>query len=355
LFGLAVLAKPSISPLTITAFVLCIALASSVDMIEHRPAGWKGALVKANTAAIFVVLLFAAAYSPSGWHQIIDYIKWATAGNDTGSYFLKGGFRTQALYYISGIGGKALIGAWAFVSLLLMLTGLFLFWRRHVDSGSRLRVASAAIVALFLYASVSLTGLKSIYLGAVVPWLFFFLFLQGLNSIYAASGPRAFAILAIALAVFGVEKYEPHWERKAGQRVVVSREEAAWRTKLLQDIATDLVTRGVGKQQVFLTSTEPYLNSTTLNLATFALHAPDLTPTDLNYSDKMSDVDDAFSKTNFVLAFSPDNPDVLKWLPSYKLLEPTWIELQHSNQFKLLRTFPNQTGGSIVLYGKVAQ
>ena len=65
----------------------------------------------------------------------------------------------------------------------------------------------------------------------------------------------------------------------------------------------------------------------------------------------MSEVEPSLKKANFIITFSEDTGDLLRWLPSATMLQAQNDVIRQESDLKLIKTFPSPSDvGTIMLY-----
>ena len=163
LFVGALLAKPTLAPVTVVVFgvaaavVVCLRARSRLDAWRLF---WLGGRCGALGAAL------ALPYYIAALPHLIEYIHVNVFGSQANIWKHKYSPLDNALYYLTGPGGNVAVGrAWLALTgivLILALPSIAKQWRTSVG---------VLLVAVAGYSSVTLPAMKSPYLGMVVPAL----------------------------------------------------------------------------------------------------------------------------------------------------------------------------------------
>src|SRR5262245_4843273 len=167
IFGLALLTKPSVFPITLCLFGLGLGLAAAIDAASARFRIARRELLRPNLFAFAAALLIAAPHYLLAFNRIWEYIVLATLGAERELWAVSMSPLQHAAYYLNGSGGQATMGAWLQVTLgLLVGAGIAsVLLHRYLPI---LRIGAAGIIFLAAYAAVSFPAQKSLFLGIVV-------------------------------------------------------------------------------------------------------------------------------------------------------------------------------------------
>lgn len=351
LIGLAVLTKPTISPVTLAVYGLAVCGATAIDLLRARRAGARASIIPANVTSAAVVLLFCAVYSRSGWAEIIQYIRYTTADTAKDAWMLKADFKTQALYYVTGIGGNATMGVWLPVTLIAGVTA----FSAGVARGYRFaydRLALVALVSLALYVLVSITEFKSIFLGVVVSWLFLIFFVRSAAFLADALERRRLNryIPAALLVIIAAVTFVPHWKAKTETVMAYPMTVAKQKREMVERIASIVADTSVTTPTVVFAGTGDSFNSATFLLELIARHDMDANMVEM--PDHAAGVPTVIKKATYVVACSGCK-DLTAWLPSNVSIQPTIDAVSASPDFEQVLTMPEVSGGTAIVYRRV--
>jgi hypothetical protein len=170
IFGAALLAKPSISPVTLILYLASLAIGFAVEWLQPHENNFAGKAVKRVALYLAITAAIILPYFAFAWRDVYGYIYavMVTQRDIWGSHMSA---VDSAGYYLWGQGGQAMMGPWLRITLALAaVDGIIrIFTRRRVIGA---RAIGLFLVFLLAYASVSVPSVKSPYLGAVVPAFF---------------------------------------------------------------------------------------------------------------------------------------------------------------------------------------
>lgn len=203
LFVGALLSKPTLAP--VTGVVLGAAALSAILLSQDRKRTARLALVTGGIAVLIVLPYYAAVF-PRLYAYIADNAFGANAKVWRADLSPSG----HALYYLTGNGGKAGIGTpWLAMGGALTVLALPVWIRTRA-------ALCVVLVALIAYASVTVPGMKSPFLGLIVS-----AFLLGIVAIFvvcllARLRRRIAVAAALALLAFSVVTWRPVFMRLRG-------------------------------------------------------------------------------------------------------------------------------------------
>jgi hypothetical protein len=354
LVGLAVLAKPSISPLTIFLYFAAITLASIGELMQAgRPIQF-GKAIASNLRSIAVVAAISLTYFAVGWQHVYSYIKETEGGSASDLWMLKLNVKQAALYYLTGEGGK-FMGPWLVWTLITLVLALFvgMATRYEFDGGRIVRVAA---MAFLMYLCVTIPSHKSTFIGVIVTCALFVIFVEAtvfiVERLLAGGKKRLLAVLLIVLTLVSVSSFQWHWYSHSGGFIEVEPAAASEKRKEVQtDLAREIATHSKGNATVFFTGNTQYLNSAALNFEFLRKRYRGLEAFDAGLLHQMSEVEPFLKKANFVITFSQDTSDLLRWLPNATILQAQNDAIVQDSDLKLIKTFPSPSGvGTIMLY-----
>lgn len=160
LFGCAMLAKPPLCLQTLILGVAALCLATAGDWIVARGRLQRRSIAKAWMTVLLPFLLIPLPHYLYDHHHIFSYIYEAEFGSIKESYEKKGTIGYQFQYYLSGVGGRIMLGRhfWLLLALLASCGAAVGFIRRRADV---VRSAGVVMIVLLAYAIVVANHLKT--------------------------------------------------------------------------------------------------------------------------------------------------------------------------------------------------
>ena len=354
LVGLAVLAKPSISPLTIFLYFAAITLASIGELVQGGRRLPVGKVMASNFLSIAVIAAISLTYFAVGWQHVYSYIKATEAGSASDVWKLRLDVKDAALYYLTGEGGK-FMGPWLLWTVITLVFALLvgMATKYKFDSGRIVRVG--AITSL-VYLCVTIPEHKSTFIGVIVTCGFFVMFVEGIafivERLLADGKKRLLAVLLIVLTLVSVSSFQWHWYSHSGGFIEVEPAAASeQRKEVLTELGREIATHSKRDAEIFFTGNTQFLNAATLNFEFLRKGYRGLHAFDDGLRNQMSEVEPSLKKANFIITFSQDTGDLLRWLPNATILQAQNDAIRQESDLKLLKTFPSPSGvGTIMLY-----
>ncbi|ACK49686.1 hypothetical protein Msil_0715 [Methylocella silvestris BL2] len=347
--GAALLAKPSLSPVTLALFASAALLASATDFIERRgEVDLRRRFLRTNLGFLLIAAALSAPYYIFGLPQTIAYIHLNMLGADAALWRLRIPLLDHACYYLWGAGGQATMGAFLpLTALLLALAGAL---QRKWLYANRFRAGAVAIWALLAYAAVSIPAHKNAWLGIIVSWTVLFFFIAALCGIFRAVARMRFApflraalsvcLVVVAATIVEFPVYDPIWGHKGSEPLSVS----ARRSALIDDIAETMLSPPVRVPAVYFPSSSKFLNSDVLQFALNQRNVPSIVASDPKTSGDLAAHLAAIARATDVVLFEREDPDLYGWMPSAALLPAIKQKLLDHPDFELRKTFDTADG-----------
>lgn len=324
LFGAALLAKPSISPITILLY--CASLAITV-IIEGRGSFDRKFLGKAALRAsqcLAITIAVAMLYFTFAWRDVYDYIYTVTMGSQGGIWRTQLSAFDTASYYLWGFAGKNMMGVWLWITIFLVAINVMLGLRARWLINSR--TIGLIIFFILAYVLVTIPPTKSSYLGVIVSVLFMAFYVLACGGIIASLTPgktygRWIAVgFCAALSITSVVVF--HWAAWAPLRTS-SHLMAARRQGIIRELGDYLESQAVAqtKEIIFFPVSTQFLNMSTLQ---FELHKRRLENVETIWNIFSPDEQrGALNEADYVILFDEDDPDILRFLPDAALYSQT--------------------------------
>lgn len=210
LFGLAMLSKPSVFPVTLAFLVGSVSLAVMADRVILGERIWSARtlLAAARTMAPAIVLFLP--YAVLGGRGILRYLSSHVFGEFQGAWRFPGGFWDHALAYSVGVYGRTAFGGsfWLLVILLASAIAAALVQRRRLERG----VVLLVLASCGAYATATTILTKSVFLAAPFYFLLIFSVVFAVRSALVAAGPawtrRALSTVLIVLTFGAVWNFK---------------------------------------------------------------------------------------------------------------------------------------------------
>ncbi len=358
-FALALLIKPTISPVTSLVVVTALSAATLTEMLKgrSRPA-WRE-IAAAWTRCLGTGALLAAPYYAAAIDHLAPYVYRNTFGElkDVWSPRLDSG--EQALYYLSGAGGRLMLGSWLYLWLALAAAALLAaLLRRNGKVFARLP-AVAAVLAVS-YAAVTLPAHKNPFLGTVLPCLLLMtavemmVYLAAFGRPGGRSGAREsgwkaagrWVLAALLLAGVGLFRW-PYQLTEGGS---LPPHEIRRHRQLLETVYRDLRHVGGERTRVFFTQISPFLNPSVLEFRAGRDRLERFVSRDLQLSKEPLELEREMALADHVIAFSPDNRNAMDWLPGAQTQRSILERLDADPEFVLAGIYGTVNSGEAYLF-----
>ncbi len=354
-FALALLIKPTISPVTSLIVVAALAAATLTDLVRERPRpGWRK-VAAAWTRCLGTGAALAAPYYSVAAAHLAPYMYRNTFGElkDVWSPRLSGS--EQALYYLSGAGGRLMLASWLGLWLALAAAaGLAVLLRR--DRSAFARVPAVAAVIAVSYAAVTLPAHKNPFLGVVLPCLLLVTAIEMMVYLAAdrpaAGGWRrvrtAGRLVLAALLLAGVATYR--WPYQLTEGGPPPAHEVRAHRQLLETVYRDLRHVGGEKTRVFFTQISAFLNPSVLEYRAGRDRLRGFVSRDLQLSREPLELEREMALADHVIAFSPGNRNAMEWLPGAETQRSILERLGADPEFVLAGIYGTPNGGEVYLF-----
>jgi hypothetical protein len=322
IFGAALVAKPSISPVTL--FIYGASLATSLVADGGYAFEWKSLAHAARRVSlcIAVSLLVALPYFAFAWRDVFKYIHTVTAGSQKAIWAVPMSASGAAAYYLWGPAGQVMMGSWFWITTAVVSIDalLHLMTGRGIDR----RKLGLFIVFLCAYAAVSIPSNKSGFLGVIVSVFFMTFYLMACGGIIAmlrrweGFGRWIAVAFVVALLVTSAVTFAwPSW------LVSNSHYESTRRNEIIRRVADyfESNSKAYAQETIFFPVITQYLNSDTLQ---FELKKRRLDNINVSAGALAYTLDDeraALKTADQVILFDEHDPDILGWLPGAKLYD----------------------------------
>jgi hypothetical protein len=341
LFGLALLAKPTVFHLTAALFFAAMFLASCPFFFFRKFARPIAALVITTSVALAIAL----PYYLVAWHHVLNYIWTTIFGTEASIWVRPLPFRDHVLFYLTGETGRTSLGKWLYVGAAVGIAALWTLWLRaprHVA----VRASLTAAMVVVSYLAVTIPSFKGPH---GLPFAAIFLCAVALATVELSMRlprPTAWAF-GVLLTVFSFWQFQ--WPY-AGEPVDSDFARSRWEIvdKAFQAIKSD----AVGK--VFmLTTSAVYINPSVLELE---FHKQGLWPPTLDDVQRIGDLAEhrrRMAQADIIFALTPDFKDVFPQLPtSTPEFRADLIKtIDGSGLFQAPVYIPDPIrGGSVVIY-----
>ncbi len=369
-FAMALLIKPTISPVTSLIVIIALAAATLTDVVQGSPEGDKRGvrsmrrprpIAAAWARCLGTGAVLAAPYYILAAEHLSGYVIRNTFGELKEVWGLRLTGSQQVLYYLSGDGGRMMLASWVYLWLALAGAALSAALARR-DRGALARVPAIAVVLAVSYAAVTLPAHKNPFLGAVLPCLLMLTAIELM--VYLAGGGRhataseATAVsrkttaagrwVLAALLLAGVVTFRWPYQLTAGGPLAPDANRQ--HRQLLETVYRDLRHVGGEKTRVFFTQISAFLNPPLLEYRAGLDRLSAFTSRDLQLSKQPLYLDHELKLADHVIAFSPDNQNAMEWLPGAETQRSTLERLGTDPEFVLAGIYGTVRGGEVYLF-----
>jgi hypothetical protein len=351
-FGLALIAKPSISPITFLIF--CASLLTSV-IVEGWPTFSRSFLRHAAhqiLKSFAITVLIALPYFAVAWRSVHDYIYTATMGKEKELWGVPMDAFHAATYYLWGDGGRTMMGTWFWVAVLLIAAATVVGLVRRRGVG--LKNLGLLTVFLAAYTLVSVPITKSPFLGVIVSTFLLTSCAIACGSIIEAlldAGPPGRWVATAfsgALVVASATIFDWHWQNRTGQAKAAKTDLVATRRyEIIRDIADYFESNEYPKHNIFFPAVTGYLNPHTLFFEFEKRHLAESDAFELedvwagaSRSSALEDQLAALAKADDVVLFDEGDPEIVRQSPRFKLYAQIRSLVLNDPAFELVRRFP---------------
>lgn len=342
LFAGALLAKPTLAP--VTGFVFTVAVLAAVALHSKS---WTDAKLITGFALVCggMGVLIVLPYYASHLSSLIDYI-WGNAFGSAASVWRQSlSWPDHALYYLTGPGGSAAIGwAWLTAICALCVAALPIVLRQHN------RTAWAVLaVAVAAYLSVTIPGMKSQFIGLIVP-----AFMVGvgvsLAIVLLRRLPKNLALFAaIGLLAFSAAAWRPVFLRLTNSSVPPMQAQHFGRI-YRQTVDAIASVPELGRRRLYFPVIAQYLNldNVKLELLRRGLPPPELEW--LYFDGNIETHKKAIDRADIVILFSDDSTLPMAWPASVRIREGINAAVAASGAFEpIAKIDSGPYGGHVVV------
>lgn len=346
LFVGAMLAKPTLAPVTIFVFGVAIITTIALHARTHEDTR---RIIKVTLQSGGLGLILVIPYYTVAFAHIYDYIQTNAFGSQADVWALKLSVRDHLLYYLVGPGGRTAIGSvWLVLTALLVLAALPILgsWRRTV--------VGVAIVGLAAYASVTAPSMKSPFIGLIVPALVLAVGFAAALALFGRLQRRAAAVVAIVLLAISVASWRPISLHLWNSTVPPTQSQNYQR--IYRETVNALTTvPELGKRRLYFPVIAQYLNQDNIEfeLRRRNLDVPTSALIYLNGDIELQRAQLALS--DLVILFSDGSPLPLPWPASSKIRKEITAAVLKSGAFESIAEIdggPSYPGKVIVMKRK---
>jgi glycosyltransferase involved in cell wall biosynthesis len=371
LFGLALIIKPTVFPVTIILvfFALFVNIIISKKFIDKEKLNLREIIFK-SYEFVFFGLVISLPYYIFELKDAITYIyqnQFVNLEKVWGMHSLP--FVEKISYYLVGQGGKMMIKDWIYLWLILVLvtTFLALYKKYYVKFIEKISLVSTFFVA---YLIVTVSNHKSAFLGVIVACFILLtsmqmlvFLLQEINKVSNNLKKLSFSLVLISVFLF-YPLYLFEWpaDNDLFSPNPKTQAEKIYYNELLVRIFNDIkdehdkkdLKKNNLQERIYLSSMAHWLHRDSMFYYQIKLFKEELFL--FNDGALKDDFDvkvEEINGSDYILVFSTPSKDTPDWLPSVRI-EPKIIEfLNNSKDFKLVKTYTNPyTNAEVFLYSK---
>jgi hypothetical protein len=364
--GLALVIKPSISPVTAVLFGWAALLTSALSYTrEPNKQGVTKSLIRANLYFVSFVILFASPYYAFGLKDTFDYFFQNVFGDRGPIWTLKLTPVQHAIYYLWGGGGQMTMGPWFFVSVLALLVASILQFRWIIEN--RWRVNAVVAWCFVAYLSVTIPSTKSIFLGIVVSCVFFILYIVALRGIFSKIaevqiqnvqfGFALNCLICTVLVIIAASTFHwhiyykdsgSHTESAGNHNEIESSTLSSNRYALMDKIVAGVIHPNQ-ISLIYIPAITGYINPSSIAfaLAERRIRNIEVLGRENIFDDKLENHRAAIASASDVILLDPDDPE-LSQLPSTRVLRSVQQELSTNANFVLREQLDTADGRHLV-------
>lgn len=353
-FGLALLAKPSVFPLTIIVLLWAMFAAMVREaLLEPTQFAPRAALRRAGVF-VLIAMVLAAPHYLVGARSIAGYIYTVQIGSQADVYTMQAPFWQQALYYLSGPPARTMLGYHCFLMLAVFVLWALTLWFAGTRESMANTVAYSSAI-LVAYLGVTLNWQKSEFLGLAFQMsLVFFtvLILRGMVDLEKGRGWRMpwARVMIVTTAIAGLMLFR--WPAFLPQKDTARAEDI----KRIDDGIMDAIVSSSGSAPatIAVTTTGRALNVSLFNY--FAMKRR--LPYDFEYlaaAGKMEEQRAAWPSADFVIVGEPGNSESFKLQHSYGIQEQLIAALRARPDFAAIASIPTLNGKRIFIFQHIGR
>lgn len=350
LFGAALIAKPSISPVTLTICCASLFIAIAIEASETHQLN-QNLLGKAAwlCAKFFVTIaLITLPYYLLAWRHIYSYV-YSTLVTQKDIWAVRLDPLDTAGYYLWGAGGRPMIGPWLSITIFLIIAD-FAFYLLTKRSLNR-RQIGLYTVFIVAYIFVTLPQVKSPYLGVIVPTFLLTFYVMACGGIigsilrlrrYGKAGAIGFAtvLLISSAAIF-------HWPWWWG--TPRNHFEAAQRFEIIRKIGDYLEfhVHDDPKQLVIFSHKTTFFNEPILGFELQRRRLREVRVVGLNVNN-LGELQSFVATADYAVLFDEDDPEILRWTPGSALGSQMRAFVVNDPTFQKGLTVPTADGDHVI-------
>jgi hypothetical protein len=334
LFGAALVAKPSISPLTLVIYCVSLLISLIVDGYPLFDRMFVGKRMRRLAQYFSVTTLIALPYFIFAWRDTYNYIYLVLIGQKE-RWAVPLGMFDAAGYYFWGPGGLVMMGSWFSITIFLVAVAVLL--SLAVKRSINRQTLGLFIVFLSAYAIVSINTTKSPLLGVIVSTFFLAFYVLACGSIIRLLlrsgyyGRWAAVGFAGALLVASASVFEWPWSNQlpsghleASRRYEIIRQVGDYFESHSQDYTEEII---------FFPVISTYFNQPILLFELQKRH-PNIQQSILWGSDSLSDQRTALATADHVILFDEDDPEILQYVDGASLYNQLRAFVVNDTDFK---------------------
>lgn len=358
--GFALWSKPTISEITLLLFATAYILTIGLDYLERRSEAGSPRHHWRNLVNFLVPFLaIGLPYYIFGWRQVFDYIYINYVGKQKDVWITETKLTPYQgkIYYLWGIGGQRTMGGWLELTLaLLLLAGLL---RPSWVHQNHRRLIAVLIWFVVTYLCITVPGVKSPYLGIVLPCAVFLIFIAALKYLLdiTLNGRHlqrqirlGWCAILSCLAIF-----QFHWHvyyYTGGLPFIPGNKQLYAQRFALIDQITDKLAAGLPQGgTVFVPTATMYLNSSVLQFALYQRNITNIAVSDRSFDSELIEQEQAIESADIVVLPAPADPELIPYLPSSFVATAVSSYMAQDQQLALQAAFEAVNGaGQVMIY-----
>lgn len=357
IFALALLTKPSVFPITLALYGFSLALATAVDYVESKRTLPLSAMALAALEPACITIAIVLPHYVLAIGREINYIIVTTFTTQYDIWAAHNSAYDHATYYLWGEGGRRTMGVWLYITAGLVIAAFIL---AAIDNRRWVFLRPVAMGAVFAasFAMVTIPGQQSLFLGVQVTCFNLVFFVLACRSIFTSSlasrpGPALPALFCVGLIGAAALSFQWHWFNRTGASALETAETLAARRALIDSVLSTINTPAAGAARVYFPAITKYLDSTTLNYEMLKRRSSGGMAYDSHRSEDVAEHLRNIASATHVVLFSEDDPDVFRWLPSYRSLPAVSAAVRSDPAFTRIAAFtPPISGGPIEIFAR---
>jgi hypothetical protein len=350
-FGVALVSKITLFPLTFIFMLAALLLASLRDMILNRENVRNSKIIATWTRCLVPAFVIFFSFFAISWEHHVRYMASVVFGAEKTIWQMQGGLLKHVLYYLFGGGGKECLGKHVFILTFIIVGGLVIAYikGKRDDFASMGLLVSGLVITYLIPTSFKI---KSPFFGNTFYYTLLFTSIVSIKIVLGSLESRAAKIsqgMLISLTILGMVFFQ--FPGRALARMSPDYKKSL--TRIDQTIFTDILQQGFTQESRVFYTFAGFLDNYTLNYRLMKNGYFGQTVWDLHKSDNLEAYNEAFDSADFVVAGEFGTDYMYSLLPSGKVADSTLKVLQERKDFSQVKHYRTPNGKSYYLFRRI--